>query len=300
MNVYTLPNPHPLEVHIAKKIDTHFAHNTEWRQFSNGEWFVRITQAPARAIVLGRTEAPGDNLLQTLTLLDTLKRNGTKGITLVVPYFGYARQDRATQKGDHIPADLFTKLFKQCGAKRILTLDLHNTITEQHSPIPLVTIDSIPIFSKALKKVLRKKELFTIVSPDHGSRHRADRLRDMLKPTMPVCWLEKHRDPKTGNVHVRNLIGATRGVTAIIIDDICDTGGTIKECVKKLKVNGFKTLFLVVTHPVFSANAIQALRTLKFNKIFVTNTIRLSPTVKKLLPITVLDATQTILNAIRK
>ncbi|MEK7122377.1 MAG: ribose-phosphate pyrophosphokinase-like domain-containing protein, partial [Patescibacteria group bacterium] len=155
MSVFTLPNPRPLEISVAKKIDKQFARNVEWRQFTNGEWFLRILKKPTRAIVLCRTEPPGDHIIQTLTLIDTLKRNGCKNITLVVPYFGYCRQDRVVRDGDHLPADLFTKLFKTCGASRIITIDLHSKKTEQHSALPLTTLDCAPFLVRAVKTELK-------------------------------------------------------------------------------------------------------------------------------------------------
>lgn len=297
MNVFTLPNPRPLEVSIAKKLDKSFARNTEWRQFTNSEWFLRILKKPKNAVVLGRTEPPGDHLFQTLTLLDTLKRNGAKNITLVLPYFGYCRHDRITRDGDHLPADLFTKLFKSCGASHIVTVDLHSALTEKRSPIPLTNIDIIPAFAQKLIHEL-PHELFTVVAPDHGSRTRADRLRDLLEKNAPVCWLEKHRDPKTGKVHTHELLGMKRGTTAIITDDILDTGNTIKKCVTKLKSEGFKTFTLAITHPLFSADAVHTIARLHFKKIFVANTVPLSTQAVRTLPITVIDAAPAIVNAV--
>lgn len=301
MNVFTLPDPRPLEIAVAKKLDKNFARNAAWRQFTNGEWFVCVQKNPAKAVVVGRTEVPSDNLFQTLTLVDTLTRNGTKDITLILPYFGYCRHDRIVQKGDHLPADLFTRLFKTCGATRIVTVDLHSALTEKHSPIPLRSLDFIHELShEILHEIVAKKlrGLFTIVSPDHGSRRRADLLRDRIDKTAPVCWLEKHRDPKTGTVHSHDLMGVKRGTVAVITDDILDTGGTVRECVKKLKANGFDTFYLAITHPIFSANAVHTLRALKFKKIFVSNTVPLAPRAKKLLPITLVDAAPILLHAL--
>lgn len=298
MKIFTLPNPTPLEKSIAKRLDKNFAQNTEWRHFSNGEWILTVPRTTKSAIVLGRTEPPGDHLLQTLTLIDTLKRNGANDITLVAPYFGYSRQDREVRTGDHLPADLFTKLFKQCGATRIITVELHSPLTKKNSPLPIVTIDPIPELVAAFKKIWKKSDGLTVVSPDHGSRHRADEFRDLLDPLIPVCWLEKHRNPKTGKVHSHELLGIKQGTTALILDDICDTGGTIQECVRHLKKNGFKTLYLCVTHPVLSGKAIPVLRALRFKRVFMLDTVPLAPNVKKLLPASVITATQLVVTAL--
>lgn len=299
MNVFTLPDPRPLEISIAKKLDKQFVHNTEWRQFENGEWFLRILKKTTRAIVLGRTEPPGDHLLQTLTLINTLKRNGAKDITLVLPYFGYCRQDRIVRDGDHLPADLLTKLFKCAGTTLAITVDLHNNETEKNSPIPLANIDITQELAHELiyELQLTLQQPLSFVAPDHGGRKRANLLRDMLNKKASVCWLEKHRDPVTGKVHSHALMGVRRGTTAIIVDDILDTGGTIKECVLKLKKEGFKTLYLVITHPVFSADAVQTIRALKLKKVFVTNTIPLSKKAATL-PVTVVDIGASILSAL--
>jgi len=298
MNVYTLPNPRPLEIAIAKKWDKKFAQNTEWRQFTNGEWHLRVPHMLSEAIVLGRTEMPGDHIFQTLTLIDTLKRNSAQRITLILPYFGYSRHDRIVRTGDHLPADLLTKLFNRCGATRIVTVDLHSSITEKNSPLPISSIDFVPELVKAFKKVWRKKELLTIVSPDQGSKHRANAFRDLLDSSLPVCWLEKHRDPVTGKVHAHELFGVKRGTTALITDDILDTGSTIEECVRQLKIYGFKTFYLCVTHPIFSCTAVQTIRALKFKHIFVSNTVPLSHKTQ-MLPITIIDAFPALVATLR-
>lgn len=297
--VFTLPNPRPLEKLIARKLDKNFVKHTEWRQLSNGEWALRILQPSKRALVLGRTEAPGDNLLQTLTLVDTLHRNGVCDITLVIPYFGYSRHDRVVRQGDHLPANLFTKLFSSCGAARIITVDLHNQLTAKNSPIPLISIDFVAALADTFKKIDRSAHQFTIVSPDRGSKKRAEKFRDILDSSMRVCWLEKHRDPKTGTVHSGKLRGPKRGTTALIIDDICDTGHTIKECVRELKKNGFKTFYLCITHPVFSAHAVPLLRSLKFTRILVSNTISLSSNIQKKLPLTIVNTSAILLNTLK-
>lgn len=302
MNAFTLPNPRPLERTIAKKLDADFAKNTEWRQFANGEWYLRVAKKSTQALVIGRTEPPSDHLLQTLTLLDTVKRNGAKSITLILPYFGYSRQDRSVRSGDHLPADLFLKLFKACGATRIVTVDLHSPLTQERSPLPFVAVDIVHEFAAELATELAPElshePLFTVVAPDHGARQRADRLRDLLEKRAPVCWLKKTRDPETGRVRCGELFGMKKGTTAVIVDDILDTGGTIKECIMCLKKSGFKNFYLAITHPIFSANAAQTLHALKFKKIFVSNTIPLAPQAKKLLPIIIVDASRSILNMI--
>ncbi|MBI4253088.1 ribose-phosphate pyrophosphokinase [Candidatus Uhrbacteria bacterium] len=298
MNVYTLPNPRPLEISIAKKLDKAFARNTEWRQFTNGEWFLRITKTASSVIVLGRTEPPADNLLQTLLLLDTLKRNGAKKIILVVPYFGYGRQDRVVRNGDHLPADLFLTLFKTCGANRVITVDIHSQATKKSSSLPLYTVDFMPAVASFMKKESFTKDAFTIVSPDHGGRRRADQLRDLLSPSSSVCWLKKIRDPKTGAVHSRELFGMKRGTTALIVDDILDTGGTIAQAVGVLKKHGFTTFYLASTHPIFSARATQTIRALRFKKIVTSNTLPLLSSTQKTLPIVVIDIAQELTGAI--
>ncbi len=300
MDVFTLPNPRPLEKSLAQKIDEKKSPSCEWRQFTNGEWFLRILRTSKNAAVLGRTEPPGYHILKTFTLIYTLKRNGAKTITVVLPYFGYCRQDRVVRTGDHLPADLLVKTMAQLGASTVLTIDLHSTITQKNATIPLAGIDFVPELSRSLKKYVVKKELCTIISPDKGSKERAETLRDLFDRTAPVCWIEKHRNPATGKVHAYNLNGTPSGTTAIITDDICDTGGTIREAVRGLKKRGFKKLFLCITHPVFSANAVSVLSSLKFTQIFVSNTVPLSVAIQKKLPLTIVDAAPILTTAIKK
>lgn len=263
-----------------------------WRQFESGEWFVHLPAlTPVRTIAFGRTHPPADNVVQTLLLLDGLRRIGIEKTELIIPYFGYARQDRAVESGDSVAGEMLLQVLRAAGAGRIWTLDFHSARLRNASPCPIEVISSAPLLAMEVMKRVGRRDCI-IVSPDRGGAERAMAFATMAgKPA--ICTLVKHR-PRVGQVRIVDVEGEITGDTAVIVDDILSTGGTIEYAARFLKKNGIKHLHLCITHPLFAGDAAKRVGKLGFESITVTNTLDLPPAAKKLRGLHVVDASRLI------
>ncbi len=273
MNAYLLPDPKPLERLLAKRLLKSGRRLASWKRFPSGEVFVSVAGAAKKVCIIGRTEPPGDNFFNTMLLIDTLKRAGAKDIAAAIPYFGYARQDRQSRSGDPVTADCLTNALGCAGATRIITIDIHSERIAKGSPIPIVSVSPLKEMSRLLQGRLKGKPC-TVVAPDYGARKRAGELAGLLAGG--VAWVEKIRDAR-GGATARSFRGVTRGKTAVLVDDILDTGGTLRAAAGLLRTLGFEELHLCVTHPVFSAGAKETVRKLRFASMVFCNTIPLPP-----------------------
>ncbi len=289
MHLYTLPHPTAFERKLAQVLGG-TKKLAAWKIFPNGENFVLVKNLKPRVAVLGRSHPPGDNFFQTLLLVDTLKRSGAKKIIVWLPYFGYSRQDRQLIKGESVAASCLVNALRTAGATTIITLDLHSSLTANKSPIPLKSISFMSELAQALANDLRGLS-YTILSPDRGGTGRAMLFARNLGYSDKVAWIEKNRTAQ-GTPHALSIHGKLNGETAVLVDDLLDTGRTISEAVKILRRRGFKKFFLCITHPVFSNGAAKLVRSLKFDKILTSNTLPLSYSIRSACRIKVLDATR--------
>ncbi|MBI4457956.1 ribose-phosphate pyrophosphokinase [Candidatus Uhrbacteria bacterium] len=287
MQAFTLPEPLPVEKNLAAMLSRGRPGQAEWSRFPSGEHFVHVSLSSTHACVAGRSFPPGDNLLMTALLCDTLRRNGAQEITLALPYFAYSRQDRQQLAGDPLSAGAIPTLLAAVGVKRIVTADIHSTLALEASPIPIESVSMLPDFAAVLRPKLRPAP-FTVVAPDHASRIRAEGLTALLGG-VPIAWIEKERTRFKG-VTARGRSGELAGTTAVLIDDMLDTGGTIEAAVRMLKKEGFKEFHLAITHPIFSKGAVPLLRKLGFSSVVVGNTMPISSEAKRLRGFTVVDA----------
>lgn len=290
MTVYTLPNPTSCEQYIAQRVSRSKKETTFWKRFPSGELYVRLLVKAKRALVIGRTWGAPDHLWGTLLLVDTLHRNGVGDIILVLPYFAYARQDRQRLSGEPLSGLCLAKLFACSGAKKIITLDLHSKRVQEASALPLISMSFASEFANAIKKELSALSEVIVVAPDRGARGHADEFANALQKGKQCAWIEKVRDPYSGKVTPQQLHRLRDGTAAILFDDMLDTGKTIRESVHLLRKHGFKDFYLCITHPVFSGVAAGLIRSLGFKKIFVSDTIPLSPRVVRILGIHVVPA----------
>ncbi len=288
MRIYTLPHPTGFEKKLMRCLGEKNK-LADWKIFQNGENFLRVKKVGSHVGIIGRTEPPGDNFFQTLLLVDTLRRNGAKKITVFLPYFGYSRQDRQQIKGESVAASCLITALKAVGATKIVTLDLHSNLIAKDSSIPVKNVSLIPKFSLALTKDLRG-EFYSVVSPDKGGLIRAKMFANKIKYHKQVAWIEKFRG-KSGKPRALMIHGRTQGEIAVLVDDILDTGRTIEEAVRLLQKNGFRTFFLCITHPIFSDGAAKLIQSLKFKKILVSNTLPLPSGVRRANNIKIIDAT---------
>ena len=266
-------------------------------RFSNGEIFVNITESVRGAdiFVVQPTCAPvNDSLVEILIMIDAFRRASANRITAVIPFYGYARQDRKTRPREPISAKLVANLLTSAGADRILTMDLHAGQIQGFFDIPVDHLSGIPI----LTEYFIKKELedVVVVSPDLGGVTRARDFAERMQ--VPIAIVDKRR-PEPGVAEVMNIIGKVRDKNIIIIDDMIDTAGTLVTGAETLLERGAKKVYACCTHPVLSGKAIERIASSKISEVVVTNTIPLSDQ-QKIDKITCLSVAPLIADTIRR
>lgn len=244
------------------------------KTFSDGEINVIIEESVrgADCFVIQPTSTPvNDNLMELLILIDALRRASARRITAVLPYYGYARQDRKAKARDPITAKLVANLITQSGARRVLSVDLHAGQIQGFFDIPVDHLQAVPILAEYfLNKRLKDA---VVVSPDLGGVTRARALSGRLHA--PLAIIDKRR-PAPNVAEVMHIIGEVEGKEVIMIDDIIDTAGTITHGAEALLEAGAKEIYVCCTHPVLSGSAIERLRDSSIKEVVVTNTIPLS------------------------
>ncbi len=242
-------------------------------QFSDGEINVNISET-VRGIdvfIVQPTCTPvNDNLMETLILIDAVKRASAGRVNAVVPYYGYARQDRKTKAREPITAKLVANLFTTAGADRVITMDLHAAQIQGYFDIPVDHLSGVPILAEYFKDIVDEETV--VVSPDLGGVTRARAFANLLD--LPIAIIEKRR-PKANVSEVMNVIGDINGKNVIIIDDIIDTAGTIAKAASVLKNFGAKKVYGSATHGVLSGPAIERIRDSELEKFIITDTIPL-------------------------
>ena len=251
----------------------------EVSKFSDGEISVSIGESVrgCDVFVIQSTSMPtNDNLMELLVMIDALKRASAGRITAVIPYFGYARQDRKARARDPITAKLVADLITTAGADRVLTMDLHAAQIQGFFSIPVDHLLGVPILAKAIAGEQFIKEAgddLVIVSPDVGSVGRARQMAQKLNKTLAI--VDKRR-PKANVMEVMNIVGDVKGKRCLIVDDMIDTAGTIVQGAKALvEVGGASDVYACCTHPVMSGPAIERLQSSVIEKLFILDTIEL-------------------------
>ncbi len=257
---------------IAKCIGVELG-NVTMSRFSDGEIHIQLDDSVrgSDVYVVQSTSAPvNDHLIELLVMVDALKRASAKTINVVIPYYGYARQDRKARSRDPITAKLVANLIETAGTHRVIAMDLHAMQIQGFFDIPVDHLLGVPILGDYFHE--KQLESPVVVSPDHGGVVRARRLADTLQA--PLAIIDKRR-PEPGVVEVMNIIGDVKGRTAILIDDIIDTAGTIALAANALKKAGAGDIYACCTHPVLSGPAIERLEASSIKEIVVTDTIPL-------------------------
>ncbi|MEO5799113.1 MAG: ribose-phosphate pyrophosphokinase, partial [Gemmatimonadales bacterium] len=263
----------PLAEEIAQQLDTQLCKVT-LKRFADGEIFVRIDEnVRGRDVyVINSTNPPAENMMELLILMDAARRASAARITAVIPYFGYARQDRKDQPRVAISAKLMANMVSVAGADRVLSIDFHQHQLQGFFDLPVDHLYAAPIFVNHY----RQKNLsdLVVVAPDVGSAKMARGFAKRLNGTLAI--IDKRR---TGpNVaEVLNVVGDVAGKNCILSDDMIDTGGTMAEAVHALKALGAKDIFICATHALLSGPAVQRLSESPVTEIAVTNTINLPP-----------------------
>ncbi|WNF37081.1 ribose-phosphate diphosphokinase [Bacillaceae bacterium IKA-2] len=273
LKVLTLNSNRKLAEEIVEKIGIELSKSSVSR-FSDGEVQINIEESirGCDTFVIQSTSAPAnEHLMELLIMIDALKRASAKTINVVLPYYGYARQDRKARAREPITAKLVANLLETAGATRVISLDLHATQIQGFFDIPVDQLLAVPLLCDYFEE--KKLDDIVIVSPDHGGVVRARKMADRLKA--PIAIIDKRR-PKPNVSEVMNIIGDVEGKTAIIIDDIIDTAGTITLAASALFERGAKEVYACCTHPVLSGPAVDRINNSKIKELVVTNSIPLS------------------------
>ncbi len=260
-----------LSKNIAKYLKTKLV-NSSIRKFADGEIYIEINEnirGNSIFIVQSISSPANDNLMELLLCIDALKRSSAKNITAVIPYFGYARQDRKVVPRTSISAKLVSNLITQAGADRVVTVDLHAGQIQGFFDIPVDNLFSTPIFARHARKKIKSKKIIC-VAPDVGGTERARALGKLLNVGLAI--VDKRR-PKPGQSEVMNIIGDVKGQTCILVDDIIDSGGTIVNAAKALKSRGAKDVYVYITHGVLSGDAIKKIKSSVIKNLVITDTI---------------------------
>ncbi|WP_029007990.1 ribose-phosphate pyrophosphokinase [Azospirillum halopraeferens] len=250
------------------------------RRFSDMEVFVEILEnvRGEDVFVIQSTSFPAnDNLMELLVTIDALKRGSARRITAVIPYYGYARQDRKTGPRTPISAKLVANLITMAGANRVLTMDLHAGQIQGFFDIPLDNLMAAPVFEKDIKETLGKGDEITIVSPDVGGVVRARSLAKRLDADLAI--IDKRRE-RAGVSEVMNIIGDVVGTRCILVDDIVDSGGTLCNAAVALMDAGAKSVSAYVTHGVLSGGAVARIAVAPIETLVSTDSIQATEAVR--------------------
>ncbi|MFC4713007.1 ribose-phosphate diphosphokinase [Planococcus dechangensis] len=263
--------------------------------FSDGEIQINIEESVrgAEVYVIQSTSQPGtEHVMELLIMIDALKRASADSITVVMPYYGYARQDRKASSREPITAKLVANMLVKAGANHIITMDFHAPQVQGFFNIPVDQLLGITVLSEHFTN--KKLEDAIVVAPDNGGLSRARRLADYLD--VPIGFIDKRR-MQPGEPETVNIVGDIQGKNAIIIVDIVDTATTISAAANELVENGAKAVYACCTHAVLSGDAIQRIENSALTELVVTNTIRV-PQEKRSPKITILSVAPLLAEAI--
>lgn len=293
---------HPqLAEEIAKALD-HDLLPTSAYTFANGETYVRFEESVrgADAFVIQSHPAPiNEWLMEQIIMIDALKRASARSITVVSPFYPYARQDKKHKGREPISARLISDLYKTAGADRLMCVDLHTSQIQGFFDGPLDHLFAIPVLAKHIRERVEDLSNVTVVSPDTGRVRVAEHWADLLGGA-PLAFVHKTRDINVPNQAVsKTVVGDIEGRTCVLIDDMIDTGGTIAGAVKVLMDKGAKEVIIAATHPVLSDPAAERLSQCGAVEVIVTNTLPV-PEEKQFDNLTILSIAPLIARAIRE
>jgi len=288
--------------YLSEKISKYLKNrlvNSSIRRFADGEIYIEINEnirGNSIFLIQSISSPANDNLMELLLCVDALKRSSAKNITAVIPYFGYARQDRKVAPRTSISAKLVSNLITKAGADRIVTVDLHAGQIQGFFDIPVDNLFATPIFTRHIKRKIKNKNLIC-VAPDVGGVERARALGRKLNVELSI--IDKRRSAP-GKSLVMNVIGNVKGKICIIVDDLIDSGGTIVNATEALKKRGAKEVHVYVTHGVLSGDAVEKIKKSKIKNLVVTDTINISDRVKKVRNIEILSISNLLAEAIKR
>ena len=272
ITVFSLSSSKKLAQDIASILGTKVG-DCKVHHFADGEILCEIGESVRGKdvfIVQSTSNPVTENLMEILVLTDALKRASAREITAVIPYFGYARQDRKAKPRQPIASKLAADLLTTAGVNRVVTVDLHAAQIQGFFDIPVDEMQALPLLIKYFRK--KKVQDLCVVSPDHGGATRARKMSEAFD--CPIAIIDKRR-PKPNVAEVMGIIGNVEGKNCILIDDMIDTAGTITAGVDMLKQKGAKDVYIACTHGVLSGPAIERLSTCAAKEVVITNTIEI-------------------------
>ena len=272
ITVFSLSSSKKLAQDIASILGTKVG-DCKVHHFADGEILCEIgeyVRGKDVFIVQSTSNPVTENLMEILVLTDALKRASAREITAVIPYFGYARQDRKAKPRQPITSKLVADLLTTAGVNRVVTVDLHAAQIQGFFDIPVDEMQALPLLIKYFRK--KKVQDLCVVSPDHGGATRARKMSEAFD--CPIAIIDKRR-PKPNVAEVMGIIGNVEGKNCILIDDMIDTAGTITAGVDMLKQKGAKDVYIACTHGVLSGPAIERLSTCAAKEVVITNTIEI-------------------------
>lgn len=275
LKVFALSSNEPLATKIAEAVGVDLGEITLSR-FADGEINVNIEESArgAHVYIVQSTSYPvNDNLMELMISIDAFRRASAKTINVVIPYYGYARQDRKAQSREPITAKLVANMLENAGANRVVALDFHAAQIQGFFDIPVDHLLGAPLLANYFLDHDLHGDDVVVVSPDHGGVTRARKLAEFLKA--PIAIIDKRR-PKPNVAEVMNIVGQVEGKTCVLIDDMIDTAGTITIAADALKEQGAKEVFACCTHPVLSGIAVERLQKSVIKKVIVTDSILLN------------------------
>ena len=289
----------PLAEAISKQLDIPLT-NAEVGKFSDGEISITLpsTVRGKDVFIIQSSSSPvNDNLMELMIITDACKRASAGRITAVMPYFGYARQDRKARPRDPITAKLVADILTTAGVNRILTMDLHAAQIQGFFEIPVDHLYGAPLLAKYYKKIIneRSDEDWVVVSPDVGSVSRARNFATRVNA--PIAIVDKRR-PKANVLEVMNVIGDVEGKTCLMVDDMIDTAGTICQGAEALMKYGAKEVYACCTHGVLSGPALDRINKSPIKELAILDTIDMSDEIKNNPKIKVLSVAKLFADAI--
>ena len=298
MKILTVNSNKQLSNKISKNLKNKLV-NTSIRKFADGEIYIEINEnirGNSIFIIQSVSSPANDNLMELLLCIDALKRSSAKNITAVIPYFGYARQDRKVVPRTSISAKLVSNLITNAGADRVVTVDLHAGQIQGFFDIPVDNLFATPIFAKHIKRKIKSNNIIC-VAPDVGGVERARALGKKLDVGLAI--VDKRR-PSPGKSQVMNVIGNVKNKVCILTDDIIDSGGTIVNAADALLKRGAKEVHVYATHGVFSGDAVKKIKNSKIKNLVITDSIDSSDKLKKVRNIEVLSISILLAEAIKR
>jgi len=272
--------------------------NSSIKRFADGEVYVEINEnirGNSIFVVQSTSNPANDNLMELLICIDALRRSSAKNITAVIPYFGYARQDRKVMPRTAISAKLVSNLITNAGANRILSVDLHAGQIQGFFDIPVDNLFATPIFARHIKKI--KLNNLICVAPDVGGVERTRALSRRINSSIAI--IDKRR-PSPGKSEVMNIVGNVKNKNCVIVDDIIDSGGTIVNAATALKNKGAKDVYVYITHAVLSGEAINKIEKSVIKKLITTDTINNSKKIKTSKKIEIISLAPMISEAMKR